>query len=135
VPIRIEIGPKDVEHGQITIARRDTYEKMAVKDEEALDAVKRLLDDIQRNLFNRAKKFLEEHITTVKSYEEFKRVLQTKGGFIKASWCGSQECERKIKEETGATIRLIPFEREEPVSNCIYCGGEAKELVYFAKSY
>jgi prolyl-tRNA synthetase len=61
--------------------------------------------------------------------------LKEKGGFIKASWCGSQECEEKIKEETGATIRLIPFEREEPISNCIYCGGEAKEVVYFAKSY
>ncbi|MEM0057377.1 MAG: proline--tRNA ligase [Candidatus Bathyarchaeia archaeon] len=135
VPIRIEIGPRDLTQGQVTLARRDNFEKITVKDEEVVDAVRRLLDDIQRNLFNRAKKFLEEHITTVKSYEEFKKVLQTKGGFIKASWCGSQLCERKIKEETGATIRIIPFEREEPVSNCIYCGGEARELVYFAKSY
>ena len=135
VPIRVEIGPRDVANGQVTLARRDTFEKIVVKDEEVVETVKRLLDEIQRNLFNRARKFLEDHITTVKSYDEFKEMLQTKGGFIKASWCGSRECEQKIKEESGATIRLIPFEREEPVSNCIYCGGEAKELVYFARSY
>jgi len=135
VPVRVEIGPRDVANGQVTLARRDTFEKIVVKDEEVVETVKRLLDEIQRNLFNRARKFLEDHITTVKSYDELKEVLRTKGGFIKASWCGSQECEQKIKEETGATIRLIPFEREEPVSNCIYCGGEAKELVYFARSY
>jgi len=135
VPVRIEIGPRDVAQGYVTLARRDTFEKMVVNDEEVVDAVKKLLEDIQNNLFSRAKKFLEEHITTVKSYEEFKEVLQTKGGFIKASWCGSQECERGIKEETGATIRIIPFEKEDPVSKCIYCGGEAKELVYFARSY
>jgi len=108
---------------------------MVVKDDELVETVKKLLDDIQRNLFNRAKRFLEDHVTTVKTYDEFKEALRTKGGFIKASWCGSQECELKIKEETGATIRLIPFEKEAPVSNCIYCGGEAKELVYFARSY
>ena len=135
VPIRVEIGPRDVANGQVTLARRDTFEKIVVKDEEVVETVKRLLDEIQRNLFNRARNFLEDHITTVKSYDEFKEMLQTKGGFIKASWCGSRECEQKIKEESGATIRLIPFEREEPVSNCIYCGGEAKELVYFARSY
>jgi len=135
VPVRVEIGPRDVANGQVTLARRDTFEKIVVKDEEVVETVKRLLDEIQRNLFNRARNFLEDHITTVKSYDEFKEMLQTKGGFIKASWCGSRECEQKIKEESGATIRLIPFEREEPVSNCIYCGGEAKELVYFARSY
>jgi prolyl-tRNA synthetase len=135
VPVRIEIGPRDVAQGHVTLARRDTFEKMVVKDEEVVDAVKKLLDDIQNNLLSRAKKFLEEHITIVKSYEEFKEVLQTKGGFIKASWCGSQECEQRIKEETGATIRIIPFEKEDPVSKCIYCGGEARELVYFARSY
>ncbi|MEM1565829.1 MAG: proline--tRNA ligase [Candidatus Bathyarchaeia archaeon] len=135
VPVRVEIGPRDVANGQVTLARRDTFEKMVVKDDELVETVKKLLDDIQRNLFNRAKRFLEDHVTTVKTYDEFKEALRTKGGFIKASWCGSQECELKIKEETGATIRLIPFEKEAPVSNCIYCGGEAKELVYFARSY
>ncbi|MEM2368315.1 MAG: proline--tRNA ligase, partial [Candidatus Bathyarchaeia archaeon] len=135
VPLRIEIGPRDVKQGQVTIARRDTFEKQVVKEEKLFETVQQLLEAIQSNLFNKAKKFLEEMITSVKNYEEFKQVLKEKGGFIKACWCGSRECEEKIKEETTATIRLIPFEREEPFFNCIYCGKEAKEVVYFAKSY
>jgi len=135
VPVRVEIGPKDVKNNQVTLARRDTLERMTVKDEETEKVVLKLLDEIQQNLFNRAKKFLEERITPVKTYDEFKNVLREKGGFIKASWCLSPQCEEKIKEETGATIRLIPLEKEKPFSNCIYCGAEAKEVVYFAKSY
>ncbi len=135
VPVRVEIGPRDLKNGQVTLARRDTFEKTTVKEEEATNAVLKLLEEIQNNLFRRAKKFLEEKITTVKNYEELKEVLKEKGGFIKASWCLSSKCEEKIKEETGATIRLVPFEKEKPVSNCIYCGEEAKEVVYFAKSY
>jgi len=134
-PIRVEIGPKDVKNNQVTLARRDTLERVTVKDEETEKVVLKLLDEIQQNLFNRAKKFLEERITPVKTYDEFKKVLREKGGFIKASWCLSPQCEEKIKEETGATIRLIPLEKEKPFSNCIYCGAEAKEVVYFAKSY
>jgi prolyl-tRNA synthetase len=135
VPVRVEIGPRDLKHGQVTLARRDTFEKITVKEDEVANAVLRLLDEIQNNLFNRAKKFLEEKITVVKNYEEFKEVLKEKGGFIKASWCLSPKCEEKIKEETGATIRLVPFEKEKLISNCIYCGEEAREVVYFAKSY
>lgn len=135
VPLRVEIGPRDVKNNQVTLARRDTFERLTVKDEETEKVVLKLLDEIQQNLFNRAKKFLEERITPVKTYDEFKKVLKEKGGFIKASWCLSPQCEDKIKEETGATIRLIPLEREKPFSNCIYCGAEAKEVVYFAKSY
>jgi prolyl-tRNA synthetase len=78
---------------------------------------------------------LEEKITTVQSYGEFTKTLRKKGGFVKAPWCGSPECEEKIKEETGATIRLRPFEKEEPTTSCICCGQKAKETVYFAKSY
>ncbi|MEM2319413.1 MAG: proline--tRNA ligase [Candidatus Bathyarchaeia archaeon] len=135
VPVRVEIGPRDVKQGQVTLVRRDTFERTTVKEEEAVKAVQKLLEDIQVNLFNRAKKLMEEKITPVKSYDEFKAVLEAKGGFIKASWCLSPKCEEKIKEDTGATIRIIPFEKEEPFSKCIYCGGEAKEVVYFAKSY
>jgi prolyl-tRNA synthetase len=135
VPIRIEIGPRDVEQSQVTLARRDTYEKITVKEEDTVDAVSKLLEDIQSNLFNRAKKFLKENTTTVKNYDEFKNVLKNKGGFIRACWCSSPKCEEKIKEETGATIRLIPFEKERPFSSCIYCGEEAKEVVYFARAY
>jgi prolyl-tRNA synthetase len=135
VPLRIEIGPRDLKQKQITVARRDTYEKTVIKEEQAVNAAERLLTEIQNNLYAKAKRLLEEKITKVQSYGEFKKTLKKKGGFIKASWCGSPECEEKIKEETGATIRLRPFEKEEPITACVYCGKKAKETVYFAKSY
>jgi len=135
VPIRIEIGPRDIEKKQVVAARRDTFERIAVKEEELINTINGVLKEIQGNLFNRAKKFLDEHITSVKTYDEFKKVLRRKGGFIRACWCSNQTCEEKIKEETGATIRLIPFEKEEIFSTCVYCGGEAKEVVYFARAY
>ena len=135
VPIRIEIGPRDVKQKQITLVRRDTYEKIAIKEEETAGAVVELLKEIQKNLFNRAKKLLEENITSVETYDDFQNTLKMKGGFIRACWCSSPTCEEKIKEETGATIRLIPFEKEEPFSNCIYCHKEAKEVVYFGRAY
>jgi prolyl-tRNA synthetase len=135
VPIRIEIGPRDVKQKQLTLARRDTFERLVVKEEEIVDVVNKLLEEIQNNLFNRAKKFLEDNITAVKTYEEFKETLKKKGGFIRACWCSSPTCEEKIKEETGATIRLIPFEKEEPFSKCIYCCKEGKEVVYFGRAY
>ena len=135
IPLRIEIGPKDIEKKQVTAARRDTMERIAVKDEELINTVGEVLKEIQGNLFNQAKKFLEEHITSVQTYDEFKRVLIKKGGFIRACWCSNQTCEEKIKEETGATIRLIPFKKEELFSSCVYCGDEAKEVVYFARAY
>ena len=135
VPIRIEIGPRDVKQKQLTVARRDTFEKKAVKEEKIVDVVTKLLEEIQNNLFNRAKKFLEDNITTVKTYDEFKEALKKKGGFIRACWCSSPTCEEKIKKETGATIRLIPFKEEELFSNCIYCGEKGKKVVYFARAY
>jgi len=135
VPIRIEIGPRDVKQEQVTLVRRDTFEKTAIKEENTVDAVIELLEKIQKNLFNRAQKLLKENITSVKTYDEFKKTLKTKGGFIRACWCSSPICEEKIKEETGATIRLIPFEKEKPFSNCVYCHKEAKEVVYFGRAY
>jgi prolyl-tRNA synthetase len=135
VPVRIEIGPRDLKQKELTLARRDTLEKITVKENEIVSAVKKLLEEIQKNLFNKAKKFLEENITTVKTYDEFKKALRKKGGFLRACWCTDSSCEEKIKEETGATIRLVPFEREEVFANCICCGEKAKEVVYFARSY
>ena len=135
VPLRIEIGPRDVKQNQVMLVRRDTREKLAVKQEETANAVIKLLEEIQNNLFNKAKKMLEENITTVRTYEEFQKVLKEKGGFIRASWCFNSTCEEKIKEETGATIRIVPFKKEEPFSKCVCCGGEAKETVYFARAY
>ncbi|MGQ9551139.1 MAG: proline--tRNA ligase [Candidatus Bathycorpusculaceae bacterium] len=135
VPLRVEIGPRDVKQKQVTVARRDTFEKANINEEEAVDTVTRLLDEIQNNLFTAAQKFLREKTTEVHTYEEFKRTLKEKGGFIKACWCTDPKCEQKIKEETGATIRLIPFEKENTFSNCIYCGQKATEVVYFARAY
>jgi len=135
VPVRVEIGPREVKQKQVTLARRDAFEKIAIKEGEIVDAVAKLLEKIQKNLLNRAKKFLKENISTVKTYEEFKKVLKEKGGFIRACWCSSPTCEEKIKEETGATIRLIPFKKEKTFYKCIYCSEEAKEVVYFARAY
>ncbi len=135
VPIRIEIGPRDVEKKQMVIARRDTFERVEMKEEDMVNAINRLLNEIQNNLFNRAKKFLEDNITTIKTYNEFKEVLRKRGGFIKACWCSNRKCEEKIKEETGATIRVVPLEKEKTFSNCMHCGNEAKEVVLFARAY
>jgi len=135
VPIRIEIGPRDLKQQQVVMVRRDIGTKAFVKETEVAAAVENLLVEIQHNLYAKARINLEQQTTLVKTYDEFKKVLSEKGGFLKASWCGSADCETKIKDETGATIRLRPFEREEPVANCVYCGQTAKETVYFARSY
>ncbi|MFQ6073833.1 MAG: proline--tRNA ligase [Candidatus Bathyarchaeia archaeon] len=135
VPIRIEIGPRDIERNQVVAARRDTFERVEIKETQLVSAISEMLAAVQNNLFNRAKKFLDDNVTIVKSYKEFKKVLRKKGGFLKASWCSSKECEEKVKEETGATISLIPFEKEKPFSDCLYCGNKAKEVVFFARSY
>lgn len=133
VPVRIEIGPRDVKQKQVTLARRDTSERIVVEEEDVTEAIIELLNEIQSNLFEKASKFFAANITIVRSYDEFKKILKNKGGFIRASWCSSPKCEKRIKEETGATIRLVPFEEEAMVS-CIYCGTEGK-LVYFARAY
>jgi prolyl-tRNA synthetase len=135
VPIRIEIGPRDVKQKQVTLARRDTSEKFTPKEEETANAVAKLLEEIQNNLFTQAKKALKENITTVENYSEFKKTLTKKGGFIRACWCSNPKCEEKIKDETGATIRIVPFEKEKIFSKCVHCGEEAKEVVYFARAY
>ena len=135
VPVRIEIGPRDLKQQQVIVVRRDTGIKAAVKEAEAISSVEKLLVEIQHNLYAKARMGLEEKTTVVTNYEEFKKVLCEKGGFIKASWCGSADCEAKIKEQTGATIRLKPFEKEKPIANCVYCGEKADETVYFARSY
>ncbi|MEM5766279.1 MAG: proline--tRNA ligase [Candidatus Aenigmatarchaeota archaeon] len=135
VPIRIEIGPKDLKKKQVVIVRRDDFQKIPVKNKLVVKKVFSLMEKIQENLFRKAKEFLKESISTPKDYEEFKKILEEKGGFLKVCWCGEENCEEKIKEETGATIRTIPLKREKIFSNCIYCGKEAKEVVYLAKSY
>ena len=135
VPIRIEIGPRDLKREQVTLARRDTNQKTTAKMTEAVRATERLLEEIQTNLYAKAKSALEEKTTLVQNYTDFQKALRNKGGFIKAAWCGNLKCEEKIKEETGATIRLIPFEKDKTTSNCICCGKKDAEIVYLARSY
>jgi prolyl-tRNA synthetase len=135
VPLRIEIGPRDLKQEQVTLARRDTYQKSTAKMCEVVQAAEKLLEEIQNSLHTKAIAALEEKITTVQDYYGFQKALRDKGGFIKAAWCDKAECEAKIKEETGATIRLRPFEKEKATANCVYCGEKDGEMVYFAKSY
>lgn len=135
VPVRIGIGMRDLANQQVEVARRDTKEKMPVLLEGIDTFVAKLLDDIQDNLFERAKNFRDDHITEVKDYEEFKSVLETKGGFVKAHWDGTTETELKIKEETKATIRCIPLDEPESKGVCIYSGKESSKKVLFAKAY
>jgi prolyl-tRNA synthetase len=135
IPIRIELGPRDLKQGQVVMVRRDIGQKTPVKEADIPATVDTLLQQIQDNLFAKAKSVLQEKTTSVQTYDEFKTVICDKGGFVKAAWCGNADDEAKIKEETGATIRVRPFQKEEPTTNCVYCGQKAKEVAYFARSY
>lgn len=135
VPIRIAIGPKDVAANTVEIARRDTLEKQTCPDDKILDTIQFLLTDIQNNLYKRALQFREEHTTEVNSFEEFKEVLETKGGFVSAHWDGTPETEEKIKEETKATIRCIPFDQKKETGKCVYTGKPSQGRVLFARAY
>ncbi|WP_421875171.1 proline--tRNA ligase [Marinoscillum sp.] len=135
VPVRIAIGPKDLEKGTVEIARRDTKEKQFVNQEETVDFVVNLLEKIQNNIYTKAAKFKEENTRTVESYEEFKKVLEKEGGFIYAHWDGTSETEEKIKEETKATIRCIPLNSNSEEGTCMYSGKPSKGKVLFAKAY
>lgn len=135
VPLRIAIGPKDLEKGTVELARRDILTKEFVKQEEILPKVENLLVEIQESLLNKATKFRDEHITKVDNFEEFKEVLETKGGFISAHWDGSVETEKEIKNLTKATIRCIPFNTPDEEGTCVLTGKKSKRRVLFAKAY
>ena len=134
IPIRIAIGPKDIEKNQLEIARRDTEKKIFIKQNVVLNEVEKILKMIHVNLFERAKKFLKENITEVDNYEDFKNTLNQKGGFVYAYWDGTSETEEKIKKETKATIRCIPY-ISSVKGKCVLTGKETTQRVYFAKSY
>ncbi len=135
VPIRVEIGPRDVQNNQVVAVRRDTGEKIALPMEGLREKLVQLLDDIQQNLFDRAKQRLDENTFTVDSYDEYKERVD-KGGFFRILWCGNVECEDKIREETRSTIRCIPFEADEEEGACLVCGGPAKgKRVIAAQAY
>jgi len=135
VPVRIAIGPRDLEQGTVEVARRDTSEKQVMKQGEVASTVKHILADMQQDVFQKALKFRESNTHSVGSYEEFKQVLKQTGGFIKAHWDGTAETEQRIKEETKATIRCIPLSQKVQPGVCIYSGKPSKQQVYFAKAY
>ncbi len=136
VPVRLAMGPRDMENNTIEIARRDTGEKESFDLTNDLTAkVNDLLDQIQENIFKKALDYRAGHTTEVDSYEDFKKVLEDKGGFVSAHWDGTAETEEKIKEETKATIRCIPIDMKEEAGKCIYSGNPSKGRVLFAKAY
>lgn len=136
IPMRIEIGPKDIQAGQCVLVRRDTREKMTVPFEQLETAAKELLSNIQTDMFARAKAHRDAHIFDAHNYEEFTEMIQKKAGFIRGMWCGRQECEDKIKEDFAATARCMPFEDQEEIAPvCVCCGKPAKKLVYWGKAY
>jgi prolyl-tRNA synthetase len=135
VPVRIAIGPRDLENNTVEVARRDTSEKQVMDQSEVGTKVKHLLSEIQENIFRKARQYREQHITKVDSYDQFKDVLENKGGFIRAHWDGTPETETRIKEETKATIRCIPLDQEKTPGVCIYSGKPSEQTVLFAKAY
>jgi prolyl-tRNA synthetase len=135
VPVRIAIGPRDLENGEVEVARRDTKEKKTYNLEGLTDVVVNLMDEIHQNIYQKALAYREDHISHVDTYDEFKQILETKGGFIYAHWDGTDETEQMIKEETKATIRLIPLEQKEEEGVCIYSGKPSKGRVVFAIAY
>ena len=135
VPVRIAVGPRDLENNQVEIARRDTKEKTTVSMDGITETVAQLLLDIQSNLFNRAKKYRDEHITKVDSWDDFIATLDTKAGFVSAHWDGTPETEDKIKEMTKATIRCIPLNNEQEAGTCILTGKPSVQRVLFARAY
>ncbi|PVW16984.1 proline--tRNA ligase [Marixanthomonas spongiae] len=135
VPVRIAIGPKDVEKGTVELARRDTLTKEFVNQNEVVEKVTGLMTEIQENLYKKAVDYRTEHTTEVDSYEEFKKVLENKGGFISAHWDGTVETEEQVKNETKATIRCIPIAGEKEAGNCMVTGKPSSQRVLFAKAY
>jgi prolyl-tRNA synthetase, family I len=135
VPLRLEIGPKDIENNQCVLVRRDTMEKISVSLDELENKIEELLLDIHRNMLQKAKDNRDTNTFIAKTLEEFTGILQEKSGFVKAMWCGDRACEDKIKESTGATSRCMPFDQEEIAETCVCCGKKAKHMVYWGKAY
>ena len=135
IPMRIEIGPKDMEAGKCIIARRDTGEKIEVMDADLEDTVFELLGQIQKDMLETAREHREEHTYVAHDYEEFKQIFSEKTGFVKSMWCGDQACEDKIKEDLSVTSRCMPFEQEQISDVCVCCGKPAKKMVYWGRAY
>lgn len=135
VPLRINLGPRDIEKGTVEFVRRDTKEKFQGDRSSLTSTIVQTLDAIQKNLYDTAARLLNENTSNPATYQEFRSIMQGKGGFAFAGWCGRQECEEKIKEETGADIRVIPFDQKEMPASCIFCGMPSEKVCAFARAY
>ena len=135
IPTRIEIGPKDIEKNQAVVVRRDTREKYVVSLDTVEEELTKILDTMQSEMLERARAHRDAHTYDAHNYDEFKDIIANKPGFVRGMWCGEQACEDKIKEETTATSRCMPFEQENISDVCVCCGKPAKKLVYWGKAY
>ena len=135
IPVRVEVGPKDIEAGKCVICRRDTREKIEVSFDELEAKVAEVLDKMQVEMLERARAHRDSHTYTTTNYDEFKQIFGEKAGFVKAMWCGDQACEDKIKEDLSVTSRCMPFEQEQLSDKCVCCGRPAKKMVYWGRAY
>ncbi len=135
IPLRVEIGPKDMANNQAVLVRRDTHEKTVVSLDELESAVSSMLDTIQGDMLNRAREHQKSHTYSATLWDEFTETINNKPGFVKAMWCGGKECEERIKEETGATSRCMPFKQEHLADTCICCKKPAKKMVIWGRAY
>ena len=135
IPVRVEIGPRDIENDQCVVVRRDTGEKITVSLDELESKVAELLETIQKDMLETARAHRDSHTYVAKNWDEFVDIVENKPGFIKAMWCGETQCEENIKDQTGASTRCMPFEQENLGDTCVCCGKPAKKMVYFGRAY
>ena len=135
VPLRVEIGPKDMEKNQCCICRRDSGEKVFVSLDELETRVQELLDSVHNGLYERAKKNLEDHTKVCHTLDEVKQFMDTEGGFAKTMWCGELDCELKMKEQAGVTSRCMPLKQDKVGDVCVCCGKPAKHMIYWGVAY
>lgn len=135
VPLRLELGPRDMESGVVVLVSRVTGEKRTVPQDNLVEEVNKMLEEIHADMYEKAKSFQQENFKSLETLDEMKAFLEQKRGFVEAGWCGSDACERQVKEETGATSRNIPFQPESHKSKCLVCGEEAAHTVVYARAY
>ena len=135
VPMRIEIGPRDIEEGKAVIVRRDNGEKIECPINDLAAKVTELIPVIQKSMLEAARTHRDAHTYEAKSWEEFNKIFDEKAGFVKAMWCGNRECEDKIKEQLSVTSRCMPFEQENISDTCVCCGQKAQKMVYWGRAY
>jgi len=135
VPVRLELGPRDMENGQAVLVSRITGEKRTVPQDRLLEEVRKLLDETQHQMYEKARQFMNDHLGSADDLDSLKAFLEEKRGFVLAGWCGSEACEAQVKDETGASSRNIPFSPGEQKNTCLVCGEAAKHTVIFGRAY